>query len=61
MAKRSTNSNYNESNKKSSLLMFAVALLGSVCQAEDWPNPANANDISNGSTPKNTVRVIKAD
>ena len=55
------------SSLKSSKLA-QMALLGAlvshesvVVHAADWPNAGNINDLSGGSTPKNTVRAIKAD
>ena len=47
--------------RSSCLRFFAAVLLGSGAMAADWPNPENANDLSGGSTPKNTVRAIEAD
>ena len=41
--------------------VLVAALTSQLAVASDFPNPANVHDISNGSTPKNTVRVIKAD
>ena len=45
----------------SNLVRLTVALTSSVVSAADWPNNGNINDLSGGSTPKNTVRAIKAD
>ena len=56
--------NRNNSNliraSTSALLTFLASRQGLV-EAADWPNPGNINDISGGSTPKNTIRGIEAD
>eukprot|EP00354_Favella_ehrenbergii_P009995 CAMPEP_0170466896 /NCGR_PEP_ID=MMETSP0123-20130129/10680_1 /TAXON_ID=182087 /ORGANISM="Favella ehrenbergii, Strain Fehren 1" /LENGTH=174 /DNA_ID=CAMNT_0010733131 /DNA_START=19 /DNA_END=543 /DNA_ORIENTATION=+ len=42
-------------------LMGSAAVLGSTCWAKDFPNPDDINELNNGQTPKNTVRVITSD
>ena len=41
-------------------LVSAAAALASTCAAKDFPNPSNIDDLNNGQTPKNTIRVITA-
>ena len=51
--------NRNNSNLIRAAAPALLTFLGLV-DAADWPNPGNINDVSGGSTPKNTIRAIEA-